>query len=432
MLVETAPVDLEDVIKAGPVRESARLSKLLWIFVWIGIIAFTVGLFGAVDPAILWGSYYTSLIYFMGLAAGSVMIPVIFTIVGAKWSIPVRRIAEANVAFLPFAWVLLMVTWAGREYLFPWARGPMPGKEFWMQDWFVYARFAVLLAFLFYMQWRFVRISLRADMGMLLEHVEKRGFEQWRKRQGFFYNLLTKGWRGFDKENPELQRKLVWNAPVVTLFYAVIYSMFAFEMIMAMDPYWISNMFGGFIFVGNIYIGWAMLGFLVNRISKADPNYAKVVHNQQRWDIGKLTFAFCMLWGYLFFSQFLPQWYGNLPEETQWLILRTRDWDLPWVRLAWVVFPLCFIIPFVLLLSRDVKRTPGAYNIVAVIILIGVWLERYILVMPGISQDHFPLSWIDGCLFLGFLGAWGLCVQSFLNKVPFLPVSHPALHQHQD
>jgi len=429
MLVETAPIDLEEVVKAGPVRESVSLRRLLWLFVWVGVIAFSVALLGGYDHKLLWGAYYYNLIFFMGLAAGSVMIPVMFTIVGAKWSIPVRRIAEANVAFLPYAWLLLMATWAGREHLFPWANGPMPGKELWMQDWFVYARVGLLLAFLFYMQWRFVRLSLRADMGMLLEHVEKRGFEQWRKRQGFFYNLLTKNWAGFEKENPVLQQKIRWNAPSLMMFYAVIFSIFAFDMVMSMDPYWVSNMFGGFIFVGNMYVGWAMLGFLTNRISKSDSNFAKVVHNQQRWDIGKLTFAFCMLWGYLFFSQFLPQWYGNLPEETQWLILRARDWDLPWVRWSWVVFPLCFIIPFILLLSRDVKRTPAAYNLVAVLIFVGVWAERYLLVVPSVSPEVIPFGWIDVCLFLGFLGAWGLSVKSFLTMVPFLPVAHPALHQ---
>ena len=132
-----------------------------------------------------------------------------------------------------------------------------------------------------------------------------------------------------------------------------------------------------------------------------------------------------MLWGYTWFSQFMPQWYGNLPEETQWMILRTRE--MPWQGLGWIVFGMCFVIPFVLLLSRDVKKTPRAYSTVALIILVGIWLEKYLIITPQVSPDHIPLGLFDLGVTLGFMGGFVLCIHGFLARYPYVPVSSPLM-----
>jgi hypothetical protein len=216
------------------------------------------------------------------------------------------------------------------------------------------------------------------------------------------------------------------NGPIVVLCYAVVVSLFAFEMIMGQNPIWYSNLFGAFIFVSQIYIGWAGLALMTMFFSKKKPEFGAQIHSQQYWDIGKLTFGFCMLWGYMFWSQFLPQWYGNLPEETQWLILRTREF--PWKGLAWVAFPMAFIIPFVTLLSRDLKKTPVTYAIVCLTLMTGVWLDRYMIIMPEVSPHHIPFGIAEIGIFIGFLGAYLLCIRSFLSKFPYVPVSHPLMH----
>jgi hypothetical protein len=119
----------------------------------------------------------------------------------------------------------------------------------------------------------------------------------------------------------------------------------------------------------------------------------------------------------------LPQWYGNLPEETQWMILRTREY--PWKAWGWVTFAMCFIMPFILLLSRDLKRTPAAFATVGLLIFLGIWAEKYIAIMPNISPGSIPFGALEFGLFLGFLGMYVLSVLNFLSKLPFIPVSHP-------
>lgn len=111
------------------------------------------------------------------------------------------------------------------------------------------------------------------------------------------------------------------------------------------------------------------------------------------------------------------------------MILRTREY--PWINLAYVAFGMSFIIPYICLLSRDVKKTPWAHSLVALVLMTGVWLDRYMIIVPEVSPDHVPLfvaPWIDIGIFLGFLGAYLLCVTNFLSKHPFVPISHPMTH----
>ena len=286
---------------------------------------------------------------------------------------------------------------------------------------FVYCRFAVLFFVLYLLMARFVGRSLRGDVGLARDRASNPS--AWNLP---IHKYLLRGWKGAEREVIPLQRKMSVTAPVVVLAYVVTTSLFAFEMIMGQNPVWFSNLFGAFIFVSQIYIAWAGLALMTAFFSKRNKGFGELITTQQFWDLGKLNFGFCMLWGYMFWSQFLTQWYGNLPEETQWLILRTRDY--PWKGLAWVVFPMCFIIPFICLLSRDVKKNPVTYGVVCLVLMAGVWLDRYLIIMPEISPHHIPFGVTEVGIFVGFLGAYLLCIRNFLSKYPFVPVSHPLTH----
>jgi hypothetical protein len=422
--VDTAHIDLDEIVNAEPIKVSSSLKKLMYIFILIGTVTMIAGLWNG-DVQHTWGVYYVNLIFFMGLAAGSCMIPAMFQIVRAIWSPAVRRIAEANSAFLPYAYLLFVTSYLGKEYLFPWARAPMPGREWWMQADFVYLRFMILFGLLYFLIIRFVRLSLRGDIGLIKERAKDKN-----KWSGWPFDGLVKGWSGAAAEVKSIQPKLSWNAPLLIAVYAVVSSLFAFEMIMGMDTVWYSNMFGGFIFIGNIYVGWAVLSITVSYLKTTHAEYGRLVKAQQLWDLGKLTYGFCILWAYLFFSQFLPQWYGNLPEETQWMILRTREY--PWKGLGWTVLSMCFILPFILLISRDVKKTPFAISFVCSIIAVGIWLERYIIVMPQLSPGAIPFGLIEIGVTMGFIGIYVLSISNFLGKFPYAPLSHPLTYGQTD
>jgi len=413
----TSHLNIDELIKAEPIQPTLGLKKLMWLCVFIGLVALTYGVV-VLPPKQFWGSYYTNLFFWTGISCGMVILCAIFQIVRAEWTPPLRRIAESGVSFLPFAYIGFWFSYLGKDYLFFWGTQPMPGREFWFQPGLVYGRVGLALALLFFMMWRFVKMSVRADVGTIREKASE--IDRWHNSQ---YDNLIGEWKGSAVESIETQRRLSWNAPLLILIYAVAYSLFSFDMLMAMDPVWFSNMFGGYVFLANIYTGLAMIALTAMYLASRHREYAKVLTGQQMWDLGKMTFGFCMLWGYTFFCQFLPQWYANLPEETQWMILRTRE--MPWQGLGWIVFGMCFILPFVMLLSRDVKRTPRAYSTVAVIILVGIWLEKYLIIAPQLYPTTIPLGLFDVGLTLGFLGCFVLCVHSFLARYPYVPVGSP-------
>jgi hypothetical protein len=404
MHAHVPPIDIVEEAKLPPLSFNSGVVVAFKVATGIGIATFFLGLL-LTSAARVWASYFVSLVFFMGLAAGGVILSAIFQIVRATWSASLRRIAEANIAFLPIALVGLLLTWFGRLELFPWARSPKPGSEWWMQPGFVYVRNGIFLAFTFYLMWRFVSMSLRGDRKIVNE-----------------INSSNNP-KFSSSEIVDLQRSMSRFAPLLIIVYGLAYSFFAFEMVMAMDTAWISNLFGAYYFVGNVYIGWAALAILAVYFSAQDSRFGSLIDEQVRWDLGKLTFGFCMVWGYFSLSQFLPQWYGNLPEETQWLILRAREY--PWKYFLYFMFGCAWVFPFITLLSREVKRRSCFLAAVCSVILIGVWSEKFFVIMPHVSPNRIPFGLLDIGLFLGFFGLYGLSIRFFLSRTPRLAIGHP-------
>ena len=137
-------------------------------------------------------------------------------------------------------------------------------------------------------------------------------------------------------------------------------------------------------------------------------------------DLGKLYFAFCLLWADFFYVQFLVVWYGNIPEETAYIIQRTMM--PPWNHLAWTVFIVCFIIPFVVLLNKAIKTRPVFMIVLTSLCIVGIWLEHFLLLGPALNPhtSTIPLHVTDGLISLGFLGLMIFAVGSFLDLFPEL------------
>jgi len=319
MHTEPVQVNIDEVLEAGPLKVSAAFKSVMLILIVIGILAF-VGSYLTMGAHHAWAAYFVSLMFFMGLAAGSVVLTAIFQITRARWSPPVRRLADANSAFLPIAWLLLAFSYFGQDVLYPWATTPKPGVENWMNGSVVYPRILLLLGALFGFMLIFVQKSLRGDLAIAAE----RGKHKAHWNEGICA-VLRGGFLHTPKSVSSTQNLLSRLAPALIAMYAVFYSLFAFEMVMSMDKSFMSNLFGAFIFAGNVYLAWVFLAMTAMYHARRSPSYARLFTPAQQWDLAKLTFGFCMIWGYFFFSQFLPIWYGNLPEETQWLIIRTRE-----------------------------------------------------------------------------------------------------------
>ena len=196
---------------------------------------------------------------------------------------------------------------------------------------------------------------------------------------------------------------------------------------MSLDPHWYSSLFGGYFFIGNLYLGLAGLtitAILMRKFFRLEEYITiSVLH-----DLGNLTFAFCLLSGDFFWSQFLVIWYGNLPEETGFVI--TRGMELPWSTLSWGVLIICFIWPFLIMLSRKAKRNPLTLFIICAVIFSGMWLERYVLIVPSLWKgETAPFGLTEIFITLGFLASFVLTFLSFVKRIPLLPVTDPLLQK---
>jgi hypothetical protein len=138
--------------------------------------------------------------------------------------------------------------------------------------------------------------------------------------------------------------------------------------------------------------------------------------------LGKLLLGFNLTYLSMVWGQYIVIWYGNLPEETHFIILRV--WEKPWAVLSWSVLLLSVLIPFLVFLSRRAKQIPWVVLSIGILISTGLWIERYVLIVPSLwSGTHAPFGWIEVGITAGFLGAAGLSYLSFLQNFPVLPYS---------
>ncbi len=138
-----------------------------------------------------------------------------------------------------------------------------------------------------------------------------------------------------------------------------------------------------------------------------------------------------MMTGYLFYTQYLVIWYGNIPEETRYVIKRTQQ-D-PWSSLSWTILAMCFVLPFFALLFRKLKTHPKGLVTISLFVLVGMWFERFFLVVPSLWKSQgLPLGFPEFFVTAGFLGAVGLTVTLFLRKVSLLPVGDPLFQEEME
>jgi Ni/Fe-hydrogenase subunit HybB-like protein len=360
----------------------------------MGAVSFVVGISGA-DAQRAWQVYLVNFVFWAGLCFGGVMLVAVFNMTNAHWARPLKRLAEAPGSFLPVLYGLFWVLFLGRESLFPWIHEPVHGKEAWLNVGFLFARDGGGLLVLTGASLALMVQSVRGD---LLAGVQENGG--------------SRAWRA---------QKIL--SPILGILYSLILSLVAFDLIMSLDPHWLSTLFGAYYFMGSLYTAIAAVLLLTCLLWKREGLEGRI-HKKHFHDLGKLLFAFCLVTGDFFYSQFLVIWYGNMPEEVKYVILRVNH--APWATLAWTVLGVSFALPFVVLLSRRIKMNPRAMLILSVVLLGGMWLEKFLLVAPSLWKgETLPLGLMEVAVTAGFAGGMGLCVETFLRRVPALPVSDP-------
>jgi Ni/Fe-hydrogenase subunit HybB-like protein len=376
----------------------------------LGIATFALGVMGE-QPVRAWQIYLVNFLFWAGVAQGGVVFAAIYHLTGARWGDVIRRIAEGMGSFLPVILVLFLPLIAGRYWLLPWVQHPVPEKAAWLNVPFFFLRNGIGLLLLVVLSVLFLFYSLRAQVGAAVE--------QRLTPLTPLYAWLTRGWRGSAREGVRCRRALHVLSPSIIVAYAFIFSLMGFDLIMSLDPHWYSTLLGGYFFMSSLYLalaGIAALTILLRRMLRLEAHIATAHFH----DLGKLLFGFDMLVIGLLWSQFIVIWYGNITEETQYVILRTQD--LPWAIITWVALLAAFLGPLVVFFNRRVKQDPFALLPMGLVITGGLWLERYVLVVPSLWHGPAaPLGFPELFISAGFASLAAISYLAFIRCFPILP-----------
>lgn len=407
-----------DLLHQKPVTIHRGITILSVILISAGIAGFLLGLGVSEDYRLrAWGVFLVNFLFWSGLAQMGIVFAAILQITNGAWGRPVKRIAEGMASFLPVSLVLFLAMIWGRNTLYVWIGEPIPEKAFWLNAPSLFARDLILLLALYGLSMVFLYYSLRPDVGARGQGAESDICK--------LVSKLKSNWQGLEAEKARRQRVLAKISPLIILLYAAVFSVIAVDLVMSLAPHWYSVLFGAYFFIGNFYLGLAgiiILSIILRRYLKLEG----YITSSQFHDLGKLMLGFCLLWVYFFWSQYLVIWYGNLPEEIGFVMTRTKE--APWNSISKTLFVTNFAFPFLYLLSRRIKENPKTLFVAAASVAVGMWLERFQLVVPSLWHGKgLPLGWVEVMITAGFFGGFLSTYTFFMKRFPMLPITDPLL-----
>lgn len=375
-----------------------RVQQVALLAAVIGVLALAAGTF--LDPARGFRSLLFNGFFVLTLALGGAVFVALMSVANAGWHTVLKRIPETMAATLPVGAAAMVAMLPGLSRTWAWA---MPGGD---RDPLIRAKqaflngpgFAIRMAVLLAIWAVFTVLMLRAS-----------------HRQDA------------DRDDRHTRRHVALSAGFLVAF-APSFCLASFDWLMSLEPRWFSTIFGLYNVAGLLSSTVAVIVLFTLALRKTGA--LPLVTDHHLHDLGKLLFGFCTVWAYLWLSQFLLIWYSNLPEETPYFLAR---WHHGWQPIFYANLLLNWAVPFVLLLRREAKHSARMLITVAVIVLVGRWIDLVQMVQPSMERGPV-LGWMElaGTLGLGGLFVWsfaraGARVQLVAEGDPYLVES---LHHH--
>ena len=364
----------------------------------VGLTTVAAGL--AWSPERTWPNLLLSNVYLLSMALSGALVLSIHYLSGAGWSVVLRRVPEAMMAALPVVAVLMLMVFFGRQMLYPWAdpdalaHAPLPAdKSLYLSTPFVFVRMALILAIWVSLARAIRKTSLRQD----------------------------------EDPSPAHHQRLVRFSAFFAVVFAATFGLGAVDWLMSLDPHWYSTIFAVYLFAGVLVSGLAALTLIVLLLRALGP-LRDIVGPAHLHDLGKLLFAFSTFWAYIWFSQYLLIWYSNLPEEVTHYVRRSGD---AWAPLFFLNLGINWGVPFVALLSRAAKRSPRVLAVVCLAILVGHWLDLYLLIMPEVL-DTPAFGPLEVLIPLSYSALFFFLTSRALAEASVVPLHDPYLDESLD
>jgi hypothetical protein len=316
------------------------------------------------DSRQFFAAYLPAFLFCLGLSLGSMANLMLHEVTGGRWGLALRRPWTAATRLVPLNILLFAPLLFALPRLYPWIHSAEPlvqAKAWWLNLPFFLLRAAIYLLTWSVLAWRWLAVAARSTTA-----------------------------------RPLALRRL---SAIGLIVYGITISLAAVDWVMSLLPQWYSTAFGLIVGTSQMLAGMALA--VLARSYVHAPDLTPATFN----DFGNLLLMYVMTWAYLAFTQFLITWAEDLPHEIAWYVPRVQtSWR--WLTLAILVLE--FALPFLLLLSRAIKRTPAALGGLAATLLVGQLLFSFHLVSPTLAPGGFTASWIDALTFVGVVGLWSI------------------------
>ncbi|HEU5453060.1 MAG TPA: hypothetical protein VFU76_13790 [Terriglobales bacterium] len=375
-----------------PAAHVARLRALAIV----GAAILAAGMYWA--PQRAWANLLLAGYYFLGIALAGTLFVAFQYVTGASWSVALRRIPEAFASLVPIGGAAILAVVLFRPSLYAWtADASLTGfRKLWLSLPFFRARALLFLALWTLFSFLLLSASRRQDSDGDFRHTHS--------------NARISG--------------------AFLVVFAITFWLASYDWVMSLEPDWWSTIFGMYNFAGLFSSGLAAIAVVLVYLRERT-SLRHIINEDHLRDLGKLVFAFSTFWMYLWFSQYMLIWYANIPEETVYYVQRQHGL---WAPLFLLNVVLNWVIPFFALMPRVNKGKPGFLLRVSLVLLVGRWLDLYLMIAPPFAGTKPSLGlWeLGGAALL--VGGFGLAAMAALRRRPLAPTRDPffvdSLHYH--
>lgn len=380
----------------GQFTPSSGLTMLVYAMVGLGVLGTAAGIY--LNPERGWSGYLMGFFFVTCLALGGLFFVSINHLAKAGWSVSIRRMAEAMTAFVPVIFIGGLLVVLGAKHLFSWTdpavTASMPlvaAKTAYLNIPFMMLRILIFAVGMFLFRQAIVGRSVKQDT---------------------------------DGSEAHTHQNVAWSIAFV-LFFAISFSLFSVDLLMSLLPTWYSTIFGVYTFAGLFQSSLAFLILLLLYMKNSGfvRGYYSIEHIH---DVAKYLKGFTVFWAYIAFSQFMLIWYANIPEETEFYLMRAQN---GWTLISIILLLGKFVIPFLALLPRGWKRNESHLTIVCIFILCMQFLDIFWLVGPNFNENHLVFGFYEIAPLVGFMGIFLLMMGRFLQTNNLVAVKDPRMNE---
>lgn len=354
-----------------------------------------------------WAVLLQNSTFFLLITNASMFFICVTTMAMGGWQVAFRRVPEAISTLVPVFSVLALIVFAGiifghQHHIYHWL-----DKDVMQNDPILKGKKGFLNP-MFFMIWTVLTMGIWSFVGKKMR------------------DLSSRADHSMDLENGKafVHQNTIWASVFLIFFGLTVGSTIPWLWLMSIDSHWYSTMYSWYTFASTFVAGMSLVALYVVYLKNND--YLEFTTDEQLHDLGKFMFAFSIFWTYLWYSQFMLIWYANIPEETIYFKPRMQG---AYRGIFFLNLIVNFLLPFLLLMRRGSKRNYTTMTFVAVLIILGHWVDFYQMVMPGTVGEHFSLGWFE----IGILALYAGLIMHFVGKAlasrPLVPVNHPFMKE---